>query len=170
MKKPKVRYKRELIKINFSENGIDQNWFLRFNNNRLLTDKVFVIGYGPPFYLKTNNKCKTLEQVIDLLKINFKKIKYTIINLDMEREKVELSNILKLRIDFKKVSGEIYWGSHTILFHNGFICFYRNVPKVLEYYGEIISFRNLLNITENIVGRLESKEKFLTAVKKLEIN
>ena len=48
--------------------------------------------------------------------------------------------------------------------------FYRNMPKVLDYYGEIINFRNLLNITEKIVGRLQSREVFLSAVKKLEIN
>lgn len=171
MKTPEVRYKRELIEIKFSKNGIDQNWLLRFNNDRLLTDKVFV-GYSEPVYLKTIQKCKTLEDVINFLKVYsyFKKSAHTIINLDTQREKVELSNILKLRINFKKVSGEIYWGSYTIVFDNGFMYFYRNIPKVLDYYGEIINFRNLLNITEKIVGRLQSREDFLSAVKKLEIN
>ena len=169
------RYKREIVYITFSKYGVQQEWRLSFNNDRLLNKEAFIL-YGETYPLRIELKnagmVNSLANVIELVKqITYDKrsIKIRIVNSDeVSFKSIELIKLLKINIDFDKFTGFVYFGSYTIQFDGGIVTFIRNVPKVVECTYNVQGKRHLLKFVEKIIGRLHSEIDFLNAVKALE--
>lgn len=164
------RYKRELITITFSKSGVQQEWKLHFNNNRLLTDEAFT-SYQKTVYLRSVEKCKTLEDVLQFLtEYAFDKRSVKILrmqNSDEHQHNLNLIKIINIKIDFSKVKGSVYFGRHTITFNNNIVSFL--IKNTIDDGTYLITGKyDLLKLTNKILGNLQSDVNFLTAVKRLE--
>ena len=167
------RCKRERIIIEFSKSGVKQQWSLMFNNNRLLTDECYT-NWNASTYLRSVEKCKTLEDVLTFLYTY--SCSHTLVKIVVHTDLFNcpfsklknLDDLRKIKINYSTLNGSVYFGSYTITFENGCVSFIRNMPKIIDGQFELTGSRDLIKHTENIVGRLESQLDFLTAVKKLE--
>lgn len=170
---PKVRYDREKIDIEFSKSGITQKWNLFFNKGRLLTDEVFT-SYNSNTNLRKVEKCVTLLDVLMFLYQYSYSPTYVRIasHTDLLGSQwgylPRLKAMVDIKIDFKKLYGTVYFGRHTITFTDGYVSFlFKN--NVNDGTYELTGKRDLLKLTNKLVGNLESEVNFLLAVKKLEV-
>jgi hypothetical protein len=169
---PKVRYDREKIDIEFSKSGVTQTWNLFFNKGRLLTNEVFT-SYNPNTQLRTTEKCVTLEDVLRFLYQYSYSPTYVRIasHTDLLGSQwgylPRLKALLDVRIDFNKLYGCVYFGRHTITFSDGYVNFlFKNSVNDGTY--KLTGKRDLLKLTNKLVGNLQNDIDFLLAVKKLE--
>lgn len=65
------------------------------------------------------------------------------------------------------LKGTLYWGSYIIYFNKGYVTFTHCILKSDTHTFTLGSTRELLEITDGIVGRLQSQDEFLAAVKNL---
>lgn len=170
---PNTRYIREKIDIEFSKSGIKQTWSLFFNKGRLLTDEVNT-NYQPNTYLRSTEKCKTLEDVLTFLYSYSYLPDYVRIasHTDLLGSQwgylPRLKAVLDIKINFKKLYGTVYFGRHAITFSDGYVNFlFKNTVNDGTYM--ITGKRDLLSVTHKLLGNLQSDADFLLAVKKLEV-
>ncbi len=165
-------YRREEVTIKFSKSGCDQEWSVRFNNGRLLTNEVHT-NWNKPTYLRTQEGCKTLEDVLTFLyTYSFAKHFVKIVSVRDWENKISKS-ILDFDINLNKLQGTVYFGRYEIIFnHNEFDCFVTYIGhlsmKVNDGTFLVRGKRDLLRRTNEIVGRLASSMEFLQALKKIE--
>jgi len=166
------QYKREEVVIKFSKNGVDQEWTVRFNKGRLLTDEVNT-NWSKPTYLRSVEHCKTLEDVLAYL--GFYAYSRSSIKIIAVRdwENKGLKAILDFDINLNKLQGTVYFGRYEIIFnHNENDCFVTYIghlsPTVNDGTYLVRGKRDLLGRTNNIIGRLASSMEFLQALKKIE--
>jgi len=164
--------KRESIHIRFTKSGVEQEWRLLFHSGRLLTDKVFA-NYNPPVYLKTVEHCKTLEDVITFLDKYSYDNRFTTIsevgNRDINfRGLNEIQKILNLKINIYDLNGTLHWGRYTIEFKNGFVSYIRHY-NINDGTFKITSVRDLILLTEKLIGKLDSYYEFALALKRIEV-
>ena len=179
------QYKREVVIIKFSKSGVDQEWCIRLNNGRLLTDEVHTY-WNEPTYLKTKEHCKTLEDVLAYL--GFYAYSRSSIKIIGVRDYTDkgLKAILDFDINVKKLQGSVYFGRYEIIFTHGdnngkntkndnntkndcFVTYIGHLsPTVNDGTYLVRGKRDLLKRTNNIIGRLASDMEFLQALKKIE--
>jgi hypothetical protein len=163
--------KREAVTVIFSKNGVDQNWNLFFNSGRLLTDKVY-ISYNPPVFLRTVEKCKTLNDVIDFLNEYVLSQRFVTIGMVSNSDgnffkRIEILKLMDLKLNPFKLKGTLHWGRHTIEFKDGYVSFTLSNTYNDGTY-KITGLKDILRITNKIVGNLHSNYEFALALKKIE--
>jgi len=164
--------KREFVRIKFSKSGVPQEWNLYFHSGRLLTNEVYA-NWNPVVYLRTVEKCRTLNDVIEFLKVYSYAEHFIVIGevLNMDERGMKRSallQLLQLKINVKALQGCVYWGRHTITFDDGSVNF--RMGHINDGTFTITGIRDLLRITEKLIGRLASDYEYLKAVKKLELS
>jgi hypothetical protein len=164
--------KRETISIKFTKSGVEQEWRLYFHSGRLLTDQVCVY-YNPLVYLRSVEHCKTLEDVIAFLeKYSYDKRFTTISNVGdrdvNDRRLNEIKKILNLNINSFKLNGTLHWGRYTIEFKNGFVSYIRHY-NINDGTFKITGVRDLILLTEKLIGKLDSYYEFALALKRIEV-
>ena len=166
------QYRREEVTIKFSKSGCDQEWTVRFNNGRLLTDEVNT-NWNKPTYLRTEEGCKTLEDVLTFLyTYSYAKHFVKIVRVINWENKIT-KDILDFDINLNKLKGTVYFGRYEIIFnHNEFDCFVTYIGHLSKTVNDgtylVRGKRDLLKRTNDIVGRLASSMEFLQALKKIE--
>ena len=166
------QYRREEVIIRFSKSGCDQEWRVRFNNGRLLTDEVYT-SWNNATYLRTKEHCKTLEDVLAYLGFYaYSRSSIKIIGVH-DCENKGLKAILDFDINLNKLQGSVYFGRYEIKFtHNENDCFVTYIghlsPTVNDGTYLVRGKRDLLQRTNIIIGRLNSSIEFLQALKKIE--
>jgi hypothetical protein len=166
------QYRREEVVIKFSKHGVDQEWRVRFNNGRLLTNEVYT-NWGKPTYLRTKEHCNSLEDVLAYLGFYaYSRSSIKIVGV-YDCENKGLKAILDFDINLNKLKGSVYFGRYEIIFnHNETDCFVTYIghlsPTVNDGTYLVRGKRDLLVRTNNIIGRLNSSMEFLQALKKIE--
>jgi hypothetical protein len=139
----------EHISVKFTKAGVEQEWRLKFNKGRLLTDGVYT-SYCETRYLRTVEHCKTLEDVINFLKTWAYSMDWTTIGNPHE-EKSIVDEIGKYNINPYKLEGVLYWGRYTITFTPGYVHFlFAGITDDGTY--EIHGVRHLLTTLKRFVG------------------
>ena len=161
-------FKREEVWIKFSRSGVDQEWTLRFNNGRLITDEVHT-NWDKSTHLRRDIGCKNLQDVLEFLyKYSYSKNLIKIIRV-RDYTDTRTKAILDFDIDFKALKGSVYFGRHEISFNEGYATFTGNYGrKINDGTYKIRGKRDLLLYTNQIVGRLADNMEFIKAIKKLE--
>jgi hypothetical protein len=159
------RYKREEFVIQFSKSGEMIDRRLLFHNDRLLTDVIY-FAYAPPVYLRSVEKCKTLEDVLKFLYTFSYLPKWVKILRHYDTTNKKLKEILDFKLDLTKVDGWVYFGEYKIHIQNNTITFIMFPSYDCGTYNIIGKF-DLLRIVNKILN-LHSNLEFLIAVKKLE--
>lgn len=160
------RYKNEYFEIQFSKSGVIQSNRIYFNNNRLLTDEIN-ISYNPSIYLRSVEKCKTLEDVLKFYYEYSYLPDYVRILKHEDTTDKELKKILDFTLNFNKINGTVYFGEFEIIIMNNIVSFMLFPRYDFGTYVFTGKF-DLLKIVNNVIGRLGSNIDFLSAIKKLE--
>lgn len=167
------RFKREEVTIAFSKSGVDQEWVVRTNNGRLLTDQVST-NWNKPTYLRSVQHCNSLEDVLAYL--NFYAYSRFSIKIVRVRDYTDVNTkaILDFDINVKKLQGTVYFGRYEIIFtHNDYDCFVTYIGHLSTTVNDgtflVRGKRDLLQRTNSIIGKLSSSIEFLEALKKIEI-
>jgi len=166
-----TRYKRESIIISFDKSGITYEWRLLFHSGRLRTNKV-IIDYNQDVYLKTNENCRSLDDVLKFLEnyaFTKKSVKVIDIqNIDDQKYYQHLKSIINFPLDINKLNGSVYFGLYRITLAGNSVRFvYRGIYNDGTHFftGKF----DLLKTVRKFLPNLLSDIEFLNAVKKIEI-